>query len=189
MLLVKDQWRCRSSIIVFHIFYSVWVDTQSRQKNGPDSFLFLVYFGALTDPLTQKILSAQINRRTSVLFRRYRVFIRRSASILLSRLKIIPQFICGSKLETKFKEAFYHNSPIGGLWSILGLEYRIKSPPTANGDPQAANWGLEYIEIAAIGSSFWVENKSSSYLRIPKSQKVGCLMHMQRRQEEQILLI
>ena len=163
MLLVKDQWRCRSSIIVFHIFYSVWVDTQSRQKNGPDSFLFLVYLGSLTDPLTQKILSAQINRRTSVLFRRHRVFIRRSASVWHKGLKITPQFICDSKLETKLLGALHHNSQTGGLWSILGLEYRIKSPPTANGDPQAAIWGLEYIEIAAIGSSFWFSKAKKKY--------------------------
>jgi len=60
-------------------------------------------------------MAAQINRRTSVLFRRYRVFIRRSASISDPQPKIIPQLICDPEAETKFKAPFYHNSQKAGL--------------------------------------------------------------------------
>ena len=60
-------------------------------------------------------MAAQINRRTSVLFRRYRVFIRRSASISDPEPKIIPQLICDPESETQFKSRLYHNSQTSGL--------------------------------------------------------------------------
>jgi len=60
-------------------------------------------------------MAAQINRRTSVLFRRYRVFIRRSALISDPEPKIIPQLICDPELKTQFKAPFYHNSQQAGL--------------------------------------------------------------------------